>query len=103
MSAAHTTSSRRLRSLIVSFDLVRDALLTGEHKLHYQVTKDPLPSDAVLVNVRYAWPNCIELVIWSSTFDELAEDAIAPPLQPEMTRQLERYDSLQECAPGMHR
>lgn len=87
----------------MSFELLRDSLLAGEHELHYQVTNDPLPSGAVLVNVRYAWPNCVELVIWSSTFDELADGVIVPSLLPDITRQLCRYDSLQKCAPGMHR
>lgn len=77
----HTTSSRRLRRLIVSWDLARDFIVAGQHDRRYLVI-DGVPQDAALVNVRYAWPNCIELLLASASFDELKEGEEIPIINP---------------------
>lgn len=52
----------------------------------YEVTKDALPADARLVNVRYwppyGWPNWIELLVESESFPEVGEGQEAAFLNP---------------------
>ena len=77
--------SRRLKRLIVSWDLARDFIVAGQHDLRYRVI-DGVPNDAELVNVRRAWPNCIELLLASASFDELKEGEEIPPITPTFER-----------------
>lgn len=82
MILACGTTSRRLRRVIVSFELVRPFLAAGAHSHLYNVARDPVPEDAVLINVRSAWPNCIELLLYSETFEEVGEGELPPLLEP---------------------
>jgi hypothetical protein len=72
--ASHTTSSRRLKTLIVSWEFFRDLFIEGEHPANsYRVLRNAIPSDAVLVNARYVWPNSLELLIHSESYPEVKE------------------------------
>lgn len=85
--APHTTSSRRLKTVIVSWELFRSLLTEGDHPASaYRVVRDAIPDDAVLVNVRYAWPHCLELLIQSQSFPEVKEGEIFPQLNPVCQR-----------------
>jgi len=84
--APHTTSSRRLKRLPVSFDLVRDFLVAGEHAHLYCISEKAVPPDAVLVNVQHAWPNCVELLLHSPSFDEVKDGEIIPELSILFTK-----------------
>jgi hypothetical protein len=69
------------RILPVSATLVF-ALLRGE-QLAYRVIKNEMPEDAKLVNVRHGWPDTIELLIESETFEDIPEGAKIPFFVPE--------------------
>jgi len=79
--APHTTDSRRLKILTVSWELFRGLFTDGEH-VAYRVVQDAIPAGAVLVNARYAWPHCVELLIHSSSFPETKEGDAYPRITP---------------------
>lgn len=79
-----TTSSRRLKRLIVTWELARNFIVTGQHERRYNVF-DGVPPDAELVNVRHAWPHCIELLLVSDAFEEVKEGEEIPLLHPFVT------------------
>jgi hypothetical protein len=98
--APGTTTSRRLKTLTIAFALVRPFLSAGDHSYIYTVIKDAVPDDAVLVNIRHAWPNCIELLIYSESFDEVDEGAVIPTLTPVCLTRPTQDDALKvlkEC------
>jgi hypothetical protein len=73
-----TTSSDRLRRVVISFEILHDLFSAGMHPPNrYAVTKDPIPADAKLVNVQHAWPNCVELLLWSESFEPVGPDVTA--------------------------
>jgi len=87
-----TTSSDRLRRVVISFEILHDLFSAGMHPPNrYAVTKDPIPADAKLVNVQHAWPNCVELLLWSESFEPVGPGDIIPmldilcELQPPVT------------------
>lgn len=75
-----TTSSRRLKRLLVSFELLREFLVAGDHAHRYSILENAVPGDAILLNVQHAWPNCVELVLYSPSFDEVTDGDIIPML-----------------------
>jgi hypothetical protein len=75
---------------MVSWDLARDFIITGQHERRYRVI-DGLPQDAALVNVRHSWPNCIELLLASASFDELKDGDEIPILNPTVERVMELF------------
>lgn len=79
--APYTTTSTKLRRVVISFELLRDLFTTGAHPPRsYSVIKDAIPADAMLVNVQHAWPNCMELLLWSESFEEVKPGDPIPPL-----------------------
>jgi hypothetical protein len=87
-----TTSSDRLRRVVISFEILHDLFSAGPHPPNrYAVTKDPIPADAKLVNVQHAWPNCVELLLWSESFEPVGPGDDVPmldilcELQPPVT------------------
>jgi hypothetical protein len=86
--APFTTSSDRLRRVVISFEILQDLFSAGLHPPHrYAVTKGPIPADAKLVNVQHAWPNCIELLLWSESFEPVKPGDIIPMLDILCERQ----------------
>ena len=80
-----TSTSRRLKALILSWELFRDFLTAGTHPARsYEVVDEAIPARAALLNVRYAWPNCIELLLHSDDWDEVEEGAPIPYIKPIM-------------------
>ena len=77
---------RRLRErfckLVISPDLFLSWFTAGDHGFSYRVTENAIPEDAKLVNVRHAWPNAVELLIESQSYDELKEGDEIPTLAP---------------------
>jgi hypothetical protein len=63
-AAEGTTSSRRLRRFLIHGSLLKQILEMGE--------------DVVLVNARYSWPNCVELVVYSPNLEEIPEGKEIP-------------------------
>lgn len=63
----------------MSFDLLRDLFSPGGHPAFaYSVISGGIAPDAVLVNVKHGWPNCIELLFYSESFEELKEGELIP-------------------------
>ena len=59
----------KVRRLQISTELLFDLFRAGAHAGGYTVTQDGIPEDAELVNVQHAWPNTVELLIRSETFE----------------------------------
>ncbi len=76
------TTSRRYKRTIVSFEFLRDLFSEGDHSSYYRVVRDSIPADAILVNARFAWPNCLELLIYSESFPETKDGEEYPLLNP---------------------
>lgn len=80
-----TSTSRRIKSLIISWELFRGLLTEGVHPAKsYAVIDGAIPDKAALLNVRHAWPNCIELLLQSDEFEEVPEGAAIPHIKPVM-------------------
>jgi len=71
----------RVKLLPVSSELAFN-LMRGEHR-GYRVVKNEIPSDAKLINVRHGWPDSVELLIQSETFEDIAEGQEIPYFMPE--------------------
>lgn len=85
--APHTTTSRKLKRVILSWELLRDLFTEGLHPANaYRVVRDALPNDAMLVNVRLAWPHCLEALIYSERFAAVNEGDEYPLLNPVCER-----------------
>ena len=80
-----------MKRLIVNWDVLRDLFTEGSHA--YRVVKDWLPPNAVLVNARYAWPNCLELLIQDESFPELKEGDAYPLLDLRCERTTAQIES----------
>jgi hypothetical protein len=86
--APFTTTSDRLRRVVISFEILHDLFSAGLHPPNrYAVTKDPIPADAKLVNVQHAWPNCVELLLYSESFEPVGPGDIIPQLDILCERQ----------------
>ena len=71
----------RLRTVIISWELLRDLFTAGPHPPHsYDVIRDAIPADAELVNVRHAWPNRIEIVLHSPQFADVPLGSAGEPV-----------------------
>lgn len=76
-----TTTNNKLRRVIIHFELLHELFKEGPHPPHgYNVIRDPMPADARLVNVQHAWPNSIELLLWSDSFEPVKNGDIIPHL-----------------------
>ena len=73
----------RAKRFAISPELFLSLFTLGEHPGGYAVVRDPMPPDAVLLNVRHSWPNAIELLVCSESFPETV-DAAAELLSPEI-------------------
>jgi hypothetical protein len=71
----------RAKLLRISTELLFD-LLRGDHPKGYRIVKDELPADALLVNVRHGFPNYIEILVESESFEEMVEGQEFPFLTP---------------------
>lgn len=76
----------RLRTLKISAELLFELFTAGEHSAGYRVVAQAIPADAELVNVRHAWPNGVELIIRSESFDPIDPGAEPPPLVPRIEK-----------------
>lgn len=71
----------KTKRLPISSELVFN-LLRGTHP-GYFVTKNEIPADAKLINVRHSWPDSVELLIWSDTFEDVPDGEEIPYFVPE--------------------
>ena len=76
-----------MKRLIISFDMLRDLFTEGQHPAKgYRVVKDALPPQSILVNARYAWPHCLELLIQDESFPEAKDGDEIPVLDVTCVR-----------------
>ena len=76
----------KYKRLQISAELFLSWFTAGKHLENgYEVTKDGLPADVRLVHVRHAWPNFIELLLSSETFEEVKKGEEIPLILPIMT------------------
>ena len=76
---------RRVKILWVSGQIMLSICARGLDGRRARVTANPLPDDAVIVDVRFRYPNTVGLVIESESFplvDLIAEGADAIPECP---------------------
>ncbi len=60
-------------------------LAAGDHIIPpYRVVKDAVPEDAKVINVFWAWPDCVELLLMSDRFAEVNGGELIPVLSPEI-------------------
>lgn len=71
----------RIRRLCISAELFLSLFHAGQRPA-YAVVENAVPGDARLVNVRHGWPNSIELLIESESFDEVPQAEKIPDIQP---------------------
>lgn len=74
-------TSRRVRMLRISSEMLKTLFGPGKHSV-YTVVEDALPTDALLINVRYGWPYNVDLLFESPEFPEVPEGAEIPELIP---------------------
>jgi len=88
MNAPSTPAIRtgRIRVLRVSAAFFIDMFKPGEHSA-YNVVSNGIPYDTRLLNVRFAWPEQLELLIASDQFDEVKEGDVIPYLTPVISRE----------------
>jgi hypothetical protein len=76
----------KYKILRISPGLIFDLLSSGSHpKESYSVTGDPVPNDAKLINAKlpvHGWPSTIELLLESSSFEDVPEGDKIPFLEP---------------------
>jgi hypothetical protein len=70
----------KVKRLQISPELLFQLFAAGEHRGYY-VGAGAVPCDAELVNVRHAWPNMMELLIRSESFEEVVLGQEIPPLE----------------------
>lgn len=58
----------------------------------YDVTRDPLPADSKIVNVRFDWPTQVVLLIESESFPGLEGGDIIPDITPVLEVKTEWAD-----------
>lgn len=75
------------KRLQVSAEMFFSFFTAGKHLDHgYEVTGDPLPSDARMINVRQGWPDVIEILVESATFPNVKPGDEIPLIVPLCTR-----------------
>jgi hypothetical protein len=77
----------KYKRVVISPDLLLMLFTPGFHAAGYAVTKDGIPGDAELLNVHHCWPNKIERLIKSETFDAVKCGDEIPLCIPEITRE----------------
>lgn len=76
----------RFKRLIITAELFFDLFTSGVHPPRtYRVDEDAIPSDARLVNVRHGWPDALEILIESQSFEEVKQGDVIPELRPVIT------------------
>lgn len=63
---------RRFRLLRITSKLFVGLFTKGLHS-GYLVTREPIPDDTRIRNVRLGWPDYVELVLESEEFEELKD------------------------------
>jgi hypothetical protein len=76
---------RRFRLLRITSELFVGLFTKGLHP-GYLVTKEPIPDDARIRNVRLGWPDYVELVLESEEFEDLKEGDPIPSMTPVIER-----------------
>jgi len=76
---------RRYRILRITSQLFVGLFTKGQHPA-YLVTREALPDDTRIRNVRLGWPDYVELVLESEQFDEVREGEPVPNLTPVIER-----------------
>ena len=74
----------RAKRFAISPELFLSLFTLGEHPGGYAVVRDPMPPDAVLLNVRHSWPNAIEVLVASDSFEETSHGSASELLSPEI-------------------
>ena len=62
--------TQKYKRLLISADLLFRMFEDGPHRA-YTVIDQAIPADAQLVSVRRGWPDVIELLMSSETFEEV--------------------------------
>src|SRR5262245_17709505 len=71
----------RVRIMRVSQVLFLELFKQGDHPA-YRVIDNAIPDGARVVNCRFGWPECIEILIESEYFDEVPEGGVIPYISP---------------------
>jgi hypothetical protein len=72
----------KVKSIEISAEFFFQLFNPGWHGAGYTVLKDGIPEDARLVNVHHKWPNQLEILIESESFDDVPDGHIPPTLIP---------------------
>jgi hypothetical protein len=72
----------KIKRIQISAELLFHLFAEGHHPGGYSVVKDAIPADAQLVNCQHSWPNGIELLVTSASFDDTRQGDIMPTLIP---------------------
>lgn len=86
--SGETTSARpaaRLRILRISAELFLELFKQGTHP-GYNVAINAIPDNTRIVNVRFGWPECIEMLLESEEFDPVNDGEVIPYLSPTVER-----------------
>jgi hypothetical protein len=71
----------RVKRLRISSELLCQLFTAGAHH-GYRVVEQPVPEDARVRNVRLGWPDEMEVLLESETFDDVRQGDEIPFLTP---------------------
>lgn len=74
---------RRIKRLQIAPAIFFRLFSAGDHAGY--MVEQGIPTDAKLMNVRHGWPDMIELLIQSESFEEIKEGQEIPFLAPVVT------------------
>ena len=74
----------KAKRFTLSAELFLSLLTLGRHPGGYAVVRDGMPLDAVLLDVRHAWPGKLEVLVASDSFEETPHGSAGELLSPEI-------------------
>lgn len=93
------TAQMKWKRFRISSELFLQLFMSGDHR-GFRIVEQAIPDDAQLVNVLHAFPNDIELLIYSEEFPALKAGEQIPELVPVCV-QVQPIDGPRLIIPGV--